>query len=140
MHLVPRAIACTLALCASASLRGETPPSTVVVLSGKVLGASGRHPVRVALWAQAGFLTRPYEQLTFLPGTPPSFKFRVAPGRWALSAFEDRNGNGELDMGVFGPKEPSGFFRPFHAWRKPRFDDIAFIVRADMTDADVTLK
>jgi uncharacterized protein (DUF2141 family) len=57
-----------------------------------------------------------------------------------VSAYEDKNGNGVLDMGLFGPKEPSGFWRPFHAWRKPRFDDVAVDVGRDIADANVTLR
>ena len=43
-------------------------------------------------------------------------------------------------MGVFGPKEPSGFWRPFHGWRKPRFDDVAVQIDQNTTDAEIKLK
>jgi hypothetical protein len=43
-------------------------------------------------------------------------------------------------MGTFGPKEPNGFWHPFHAWRKPRFDDVAAWVDHDLTDGDVKLR
>lgn len=39
-----------------------------------------------------------------------------APGRYAVAAFHDANGNGDLDMGPLGPKEAFGFsnnVRPF---------------------------
>src|SRR5205807_5889173 len=52
-------------------------------------------------------------------------------GRWALSAFEDRNGNGVLDTGLFGPKEPSGFWHPFTGHHKPRFEEVAFVIDQD---------
>jgi uncharacterized protein (DUF2141 family) len=36
----------------------------------------------------------------------------LAPGQYAVAAFQDNNGNGELDKGSFGiPKEPYGFSR-----------------------------
>jgi uncharacterized protein (DUF2141 family) len=57
-----------------------------------------------------------------------------------VSAFEDLNDNGILDMGFFGPKEPSGFWRPFHAKRKPRFDDVASQIDNTVSDADVKLR
>ncbi len=116
----------------------ETPRT--LVLAGRVIGASGQHEVHVALWAADGFLSRPVREVKLSPQSAPSFRFEVAPGRWAVSAFEDRNDNGVLDMGLFGPKEPSGFWKPFHAWRKPRFDDVAVQLERDVTDADVTLK
>ena len=56
-----------------------------------------------------------------------------------MSAFEDLNDNGILDMGFFGPKEPSGFWRPFHAKRKPRFDDVASQIDHAISNADVKL-
>ena len=96
--------------------------------------------VYVALWDASGFLDRPVRQIKLAPGADRSFHFDVVPGRWALSAFEDRNANGVLDMGLFGPKEPSGFWRPFHAWRKPRFDDVAAQIDRDVSGADVTLR
>jgi uncharacterized protein (DUF2141 family) len=122
-----------------AVLAGATSPDTVV-LSGRITGASGKHTVRVALWDQAGFLEHPVRELRFEPGADLSFRFEVAPGRWALSAFEDRNENGKLDMGVFGPKEPSGFWRPFHAWRRPKFEDVAQPVEQDTGDANIRLQ
>jgi len=73
------------------------------------------------------------------PGEPAEYHFEVAPGRWALSAYDDLNDNGKLDMGAFGPKEPNGFWKPFHAWRKPRFDDVAVEVDHDIGNADIRL-
>jgi len=110
-----------------------------LIISGRVIGATGKHAVFVALWDADGFLKRPVQQIRIEPGADPHFQFRLPAGRWALSAFEDENGNGILDMGVFGPKEPSGFWRPFHAWRKPRFDDVATQIDRDTTNADVQL-
>jgi uncharacterized protein (DUF2141 family) len=111
-----------------------------VSLSGRVRGASGTHAVHVALWRREGFLEHPAREAQFASGVSPNFRFDVPPGSWALSAFEDRNDNGVLDMGLFGPKEPSGFWRPFTAWRRPRFDDVAATVSRDTPDADITLK
>lgn len=109
-------------------------------LSGRVSGATGKYSVYVALWQAEGFLTRPVQQLRIPAGAGASFRFEVPPGRWAVSAFEDRNGNGALDMGWFGPQEPSGFWRPFHGHHKPRFDEVAFAVDRDVSNVDVVLK
>jgi hypothetical protein len=49
------------------------------------------------------------------------------------------NDNGILDMGAFGPKEPSGFWHPFHKWRKPRFEDVAAQIDQNTADADIKL-
>ncbi len=108
-------------------------------VSGHVHGASGKHPVYVALWNREGFLTRPAHSFRF-EGKDPAFSFNVPRGQWAISTFEDVNENGVLDQGVFGPKEPSGFWRPFHGWHKPSFDEVASPIEADTPNADVTLK
>ena len=109
-------------------------------LAGRVSGATGKYSVYVALWQAEGFLKRPVQQLRIPSGVDAAFRFEVPPGRWAVSAFEDRNGNGVLDMGWFGPKEPSGFWRPFHGHHKPRFDEVAFTVDHDVSNVDVALK
>ncbi len=109
-------------------------------LSGRVLRSSGKSVVYVALWQADGFLKRPVQQVRIVPGAAPVFQFEVPAGRWAVSAFEDRNGNGILDMGLFGPKEPSGFWRAFTDWHKPRFDEVASIIERDTPNADITLK
>ena len=121
------------------ALIGAMAPETFR-LSGRVLGSSGKSAVYVALWQADGFLKRPVQQVRFEPGAELHFHFEVPAGRWALSAFEDRNGNGVLDMGLFGPKEPSGFWRAFTGHHKPRFDEVAQLVGRDVLNADITLK
>ena len=124
---------------ATAAAGRPSASSAPITLAGRVLGGSGRHAIYVALWDEKDFLGHPVRQLVFRPEEPPVFHFVIPPGRWALSAFEDENGNGILDMGHFGPKEPSGFWHPFHAWRKPRFSDVAVLVEGDTADADIHL-
>lgn len=109
-------------------------------ISGEVAAGPRSHVVYVALWDAQGFLARPVQTARIEPAAPPVFHFDVAPGRWALSAYEDVNGNGRLDMGFFGPREPSGFWRPFHAWRKPRFDDVAFAAGGAVAGIVIALK
>lgn len=124
---------------AFASIPAWAGPPKNVTLSGRVIGASGRHIIYVALWNENGFLKTPVQRIRIDPQQTPAFQFQIPPGRWALSAFEDENANGVLDMGAFGPKEPSGFWRPFHAWRKPRFDDVAAEINQNTSNADIKL-
>jgi uncharacterized protein (DUF2141 family) len=110
-------------------------------VAGRVLGASGKNAVYVTLWQADGFLTKPVREIKIEPGAEPVFHFEVIKGRWAVSAYEDRNSNGKLDMWWFGPpKEPSGFWRPFNGHHKPRFEEVASPVDKDILDADITLK
>ena len=116
------------------------PSSETFKLSGRVMGASGKNAVYVALWQADGFLARPAQTRRIAAGEEPMFHFDVPAGRWAISAFEDRNGNGTLDMGAFGPEEPNGFWRPFNAPRKPEFADVDSLINRDIPNANVTLK
>ena len=125
-------------LLATTGVSGDATPS--VTLSGRVRGASGRHSVYVALWNSENFLERPSQSLRLDVDGPVVYRFQTPPGRWAVSAFEDRNDNGVLDAGRFGPKEPSGFWKPFRGWRRPRFDDVAVTVDHDVVDADIDLR
>jgi uncharacterized protein (DUF2141 family) len=71
-----------------------------------------------------------------------SFEFENVPaGTYAIQCFQDINGNGGLDMGNFGPKEPWGMYRPKrHKFRGPRFNEIKFDVKKDMTDIQFEVK
>jgi uncharacterized protein (DUF2141 family) len=120
--------------------RAQTASPGTLNLSGKVIGGSGKYVIYVALWDAQTFLGRPVRQLRLERGTTPEFHFQVPPGHWAVSAFEDLNDNGILDMGHFGPKEPSGFWRPFHAWRKPRFEDVESLIDKDTPNADIKFR
>jgi uncharacterized protein (DUF2141 family) len=122
----------------SSALSAATQPQTVTI-SGRITGASGNHPIYVALWDSAGFLNKPAQQVRIEPHGNTAFQFHAPAGAWAISAYEDENNNGKLDMGIFGPKEPSGFWRPFHGWHKPRFTEVSSNMTADVSNADIEL-
>ena len=71
-----------------------------------------------------------------------SFKFTDVPeGLYVIRSFQDENGNGELDSGLLGPKEPwamYGLKRP--VFKKPKFEDVSFDVSQDITDIYFELK
>jgi hypothetical protein len=118
---------------------GQAGSMPSISISGKIGGASGNHPVYVALWDASGFLTKPVQQIRIEGHSTTGFQFHVPAGAWAISAYEDENENGKLDMGMFGPKEPSGFWRAFHGWHKPRFAEVSSQVSADVSNADIQL-
>ena len=65
----------------------------------------------------------------------------LAPGWYALKAFQDTNGNGKIDIGMFGPKEPWATYRPARPkLRPPRFEEMAFDARASVTDANLAMQ
>jgi len=130
-------LALVLGLGAVVAFGDADPPIT---LSGRIIGASGRFPVCVSLWNMDGFLETPAEEFCLAVGADLRYRFLIPPGRWAISAFEDQKGNGILDIGSFGPKEPIGFWRHFSGHHKPRFDEVADWINHDFNDANVVLK
>jgi uncharacterized protein (DUF2141 family) len=113
---------------------------TRVSISGEITGVSGAHTIRVAIWNEGGFLQKPVQDVRLDAGRATRYTFVVPIGRWAISAYEDRNEDGVLDMGLFGPKEPNGFWRPFRSRHKPHFDEVAMLVDHDIADANIVLR
>ena len=71
-----------------------------------------------------------------------AFSFDNVPaGTYAIRVFQDVNGNGDLDMGSFGPKEPWGNYRDARPkFRAPKFEEMAFDVKETMKDIVVNVK
>jgi uncharacterized protein (DUF2141 family) len=65
--------------------------------------------------------------------------FDVPPGMYAISCFQDLNGNGELDMGLFGPVEPWGMYRVKPTF-KPVFAKEAYKINGDATGISIEVK
>jgi len=66
----------------------------------------------------------------------------VPPGRYAIQAFHDRDGNGALGTNLVGiPNEPYGFSRaPAMRFGPPAFADVAVDVDARRTSVPIALK
>ncbi len=65
----------------------------------------------------------------------------LAPGRYALKAFQDLNGNGKIDIGIFGPKEPWATYRLARPkLRPPRFEEMAFDAQTSVSDANLVMR
>jgi len=71
-----------------------------------------------------------------------AFTFEYVPAdTYAIQVFQDVNDNGELDMGMFGPKEPWGNYRHKRPkFRGPKFEEMAFEVKENLSDIQITLK
>lgn len=71
-----------------------------------------KREMMIALFDEAGFLKMPVaaRSKTIEMETLTVVFDSIAPGDYAISVFQDENGNGELDRGAFGiPVEPFGF-------------------------------
>lgn len=71
-----------------------------------------------------------------------TFTFKgLEPGRYALRAFIDRNGDGRLNAGLFGPTEPWALSWSAGMKRSiPRFEDLAFQAAIGITTIQMELK
>lgn len=127
----PGRVTLTAGLCALALLFG--PAALAATLQVEVDGIEpGGGPVRVAL-CQGGlsepFCTRGDEASA--AGGRALFTFRdLAPGAYAVAAFQDGNGNGRLDRTGLGlPLEPYGFSGAVARRGRPDFSDAAFALQ-----------
>jgi len=65
----------------------------------------------------------------------------IPTGTYAIRAFIDTNGNGKLDKGKFGPKEPWGNFKSIRPlMRSATFDEMKFDVENDINTIKFELK
>ena len=135
-HL-PRALRASLALTAGLILAA---PAHAADLTIEIVGArSSTGVVAVGLFAPGpGWLAErsavKYERQP--AGARTVFVMTdVPPGRYAIAATHDENGNGKLDTNLVGlPTEPYGFSRDARGvLSQPAFDDAAIDVRADAT-------
>ena len=65
----------------------------------------------------------------------------LPPGKYVVSAYQDKNSNGELDKALFGiPTEPYGFSRnPFSRLGAPSFDKAALAIGAEKLETSLDL-
>lgn len=101
---------------------------------------SAQGTVMLALFDSEGRFLKPdgatSDQRIAADRSPVAATFRgVNPGRYAISAFHDENGNGKLDKNLLGiPTERYGFSNDaFGTVSAPSFDKAAFDVGADLT-------
>ncbi len=100
----------------------------VELVTEETFGRNGVSPYRTVLEPEEGVHTLP-------------FRFdAIPPGRYVLRAFQDENGDGRLNLGPFGPREPVGMYRwPERMRIPPRFEASAFAVDDDMIDINIEL-
>ncbi|GAB5502184.1 DUF2141 domain-containing protein [Pyruvatibacter sp.] len=129
---------------ATASL---TAPALPGVLEIAVDGTkAGVGTVRVNLYAsKAAFLKQEDAQAEVAVPEDGASKLTfadLAPGEYAAVAYQDLNGNGELDRGLFGiPLEPIGFSNgAVPVFSAPDFEDAAVSVADGATAIEITVR
>jgi uncharacterized protein (DUF2141 family) len=72
------------------------------------------------------------------------FEFKDIPeGVYSIKCFQDTNGNMKFDKGLFGPKEPWGFYFPDNesiSGRRSNFDEICFELNQDLSGVKIELQ
>lgn len=125
--------ACTCALLLPAAVWGAN-------LEVDVRGAAaGKGAVHVALYdSKDKFLKAPSRKAVVQAGEHARFD-GLAPGRYAVTLYQDENGNGSLDRNVFGiPSEPYAFGNDAKgSFGPPSFE--AASVELPATGAQVTI-
>ncbi len=65
----------------------------------------------------------------------------ISYGMYGIRCFLDKNGNGKLDSGLFGPTEPWGMsFKNGRPFGMPSFNDICFEVKTDKSNIFIEVK
>ena len=105
----------------------------VEITVSKVIVDGGN--IRVALYnTEDSFLKKPFK-VDMVKSTSEKVKLvfsNLPAGKYAISLYQDENKNKELDMGVFGPKEPYGFSNNAKGSFGPaKFKDAKFEVTND---------
>ena len=100
--------------------------------------------IRVAACTEPEFL-KTCRLVASAPARPGSLDVRVGavpPGRYAIQAFQDRDGNGTLARNLLGiPSEPFGLSRsPATRFGPPAFDDAAVGIDARPSTVPVALR
>lgn len=71
------------------------------------------------------------------------FEFKNIPsGAYVIQVFQDTNGNGKFDMGMFGPKEPWGMsmLTKKPRFRGPKLEEVKFEVTQNITGMVIKVK
>ena len=137
MHQLSRTTLSAVLLLSAATAQAGT-------IEVRVEGVTAKGTVKVAVCDKERFL----KQCAYSASAPAqagettvSVK-GVPSGTWAVLAYQDENGNGELDRNLIGmPKEPYGFSRDARSkFGPPGFEDAAFDVGEAQATTTVRLR
>ena len=121
-------------------------PALAAQLDIELAGIENDHGlVRVAVCTPATFTIRNCPFTGAAPAKPGSVVVRmpdIPPGRYAVQAYHDEDGNGRLRKGLFGlPAEAIGFSREARVrLGPPPFEDVAMDVAEPVTATRLRLR
>lgn len=121
-----KSVVAGVALLLAAGLMAARPLATSSALTIEVRNVGkNRGQVVVELYNEkSGWLKKPFRRLTLASDAATlTASFAVPPGKYAISIYQDTNGNGELDMNFLSiPKEPIGFGNNYKPFGQPKFE------------------
>lgn len=141
---MPHLLSALPAALLSCTLLAWALPASAATVEVRVSGvAGGKGKVSVAVCDRARFLKQcPYSASAPAQAGETVISLKDVPaGTWAVLAYQDENGNGELDRNFIGiPKENYGFSRDAASkFGPPGFEDAAIEVREGTTVAPIRL-
>ncbi|GAB5564415.1 MAG: hypothetical protein Wins2KO_14780 [Winogradskyella sp.] len=97
--------------------------------------------VVVAIFKEKNFLETPISfQYVKINNDKVIANFELEPGEYAVSTFQDLNGNRKLDKKFYGPpKEPYGFSNNVRPFGKPSFKKCKFNLTSDSKTITIAL-
>jgi uncharacterized protein (DUF2141 family) len=119
--------------------QGPAPGTTVTINVVGVKTSVGT--VIAAICEEKQFLASPCTYSKTAPAQPGGVTFvfnNVAPGRYAVAAFQDLDGDGDLKITFTGPGEPAGVSGPKTFF--PNFGKANFDVGTEPRTIDVILR
>jgi uncharacterized protein (DUF2141 family) len=139
MNQLSRFVACAALMCAL-----NATAAMAATVEVRVSGVTAKGNVKVAVCDRERFL----KQCAWSASAPAQAGETtvvvkgVPTGTWAVLAYQDENGNNELDRNFVGmPKEPYGFSRDARGkFGPPSFEDAAIEVGETQATATVRLR
>ena len=129
---------------------GENPTTAQGVLEIKITNIeNGNGTLYIAIldsakdWLKSGAKSKPFRDITQPVSSTDDLLISVEglpPGKYAVSLFQDLNGNSKLDKNFIGyPKEPFGFSAPMGKFGPPKFDEAAIEFSGENASVEIEL-
>ncbi len=129
---------------------GENPTAAQGVLEIKITNIeNGNGTLYIAIlnsakdWLKSGAKSKPFRDITQPVSSTDDLLISVEglpPGKYAVSLFQDLNGNSKMDKNFIGyPKEPFGFSAPMGKFGPPKFDEAAIEFSGENASVEVEL-
>lgn len=94
-------------------------------------------------WLKSDSESKPFRNVTQAVSSTEDLRISVEglpPGKYAVSLFQDLDGDAEMDTNFIGfPKEPFGFSAPMGKFGPPKYEEAAVEFSGEDTSVDIPL-